>query len=733
MIIITWGSRPLSVFGESNPRADFWGGRMSQLSCCVIMMMVILTLPAMVFGQRCVEDKVPLSKDAWKLQIQGNAAINDRQLSKVAKEELAEAVNNTLRCAAVDDAAFLMEQFYREKGYTFAVVHYEVKRQPDQRLHLIFTVNEGPRVLLDKVSISGNHFFTEEELQAFFHNKQSGLPGFRDQPFVEHEIQSGVGSLRDLYYGRGFLEAKVEGPDLQFSEDRSRVNVGVRVHEGPRSLIDRVEFAGDIVAGLTDTIGAIGVAFEKSSYSPWKKVELRSRVLEEYGRLGFPDAVAEVEAEFADLTGEVTLRVGIDAGSPVRIAAIEVVGNQRTTAEFIRSRVQFQPGDRYNVLLKRESFRNLFATGLFASINLSLVPGEEDDLRILVIKVTELPSREASWEVGWGSYEMLRGRLGIRENNFLGTGKVVRAEVGASFKGEDLLLGYSDPWFFSSQFKFDLPVYLRHRQEPVFDRRENGFSPRLTRPLGKNLTGIVGYNYRRTVLEALDTGLAAEKYYNASIEMQLAWDSRNDLFYPTRGRRAFFATEYAGKALGSQVEYVRLTGGVRNYIALRSTTVLALRYDTGFIMPTGTEVTLPVGERFFNGGENTVRSFRQDRLGLGGSNGDPLGGAAFNVFSFEIRQSLTRNVAISLFADWGNLSPGRSMDEEAGGGFDSRADLIDATLGDYFSGFRPALGCGVQYLLPIGPLRLDVAVNPDRDRDAGERDVTIHFSVGMAF
>jgi outer membrane translocation and assembly module TamA len=106
---------------------------------------------------------------------------------------------------------------------------------------------------------------------------------------------------------------------------------------------------------------------------------------------------------------------------------------------------------------------------------------------------------------------------------------------------------------------------------------------------------------------------------------------------------------------------------------------------------------------------------------------------AYNVLNVELRRLLTDRLAASLFLDYGNVSPNLSPEEDSDGPFSDRQDVIDRTLRDYFSDFRPGLGAGLQYLLPVGPARLDFAWNPDQDRDREEDSFTVHFSIGMAF
>jgi len=128
-----------------------------------------------------------------------------------------------------------------------------------------------------------------------------------------------------------------------------------------------------------------------------------------------------------------------------------------------------------------------------------------------------------------------------------------------------------------------------------------------------------------------------------------------------------------------------------------------------------------------------VRSFKEADLGPQDLSGNPVGGYGRNVFNIELRQRLIGNLIGTVFFDYGNIAPNRSQQEKGDPSYDSRSDVISDTLDDFFKDFRPGLGFGLQYLLPVGPARADFAFNPDHDSQRNEDFFVFHFSVGTAF
>ena len=464
---------------------------------------------------------------------------------------------------------------------------------------------------------------------------------------------------------------------------------------------------------------------------------MRSRLLEIYGHLGYPNALVDVKEQKGTEPGMVVLDAEITQGPRVTISEILIRGNEKTRRKFIRNRLLLKPGDRFDLELQQKSFQQLYKTGLFSKVDLHLEKQEGTDRWPLVVEVTEAPAKELYFEPGWGSYELLRLKAGFREKNLFGTGRIFGLEATGSFKAQSLVATLSDPWFLNTDIKADLPIYYSRREEPSFTRKDLGGSLLFSKKLTDRLSATGGYSFRMTDVSNIDPDIeaidASTGYDYASIKGQATYDSRNDLFFPTRGKRGFFSAEYADSFLGSQITLTRLTGGMRYFIPLTQSTVLGMRYQTGLIVPGKDDFNLPIPEKFFNGGENTVRSFKQSELGPKDTDNNPIGGLAYNVINIELRQRLIGNLTGSLFFDYGNVSPNRSRDEQGKPPYDSQSEIMSDTFSQYFKDFRMGVGFGLQYQLPVGPARVDFAFNPDRDSDRDEDFFVFHFSVGMAF
>ena len=755
MMISTSGSR-LSSAGASP-------GRLSRLGpLLALLLLSLLTLAA-------ADRAAARADNSSFFQFQGNRNLAESRLRAAAARELADFPRLGRREAEINDAAYMMQLAYRRAGYYFAEVDYRL-REEEGVSRVTFLINEGPLVQASPIVLLGNTIFSDQELIAIIETSLRDGPGSGPPPLVESRLDRALGMIREIYLLAGYRDAEVIFHPLRFGPKRLTAEqfreklfplekeadpvlpaarlegeITLEIREGLRQLISAVQLAEperEYPPEIRQVMAQMRAELVGQPYFTRRKLLLRSGLLEAYQELGYPEVRVVVHDRPGENPEDIILLAELISGPKVRIREIEISGNQRSSDDFILHRLEIGPGDIYRDSARRESFHKLYRSGLFTRVDIGISPAAAEaeaaeEQRTLLVAVEEAKAQEIFLEAGWGSYEMLRGRVGFIDRNLFGAGRILRLESGASLKGAESKAGITDPWLLESKITADLSVYYRVRQEPAFTRRETGAGLIFSRTLPHQMFASLGYQIRRsditeieadTTLESLEVGYAV-----ASIKLQLSRDTRNDIFFPSAGQRAFGAVESAEKALGSNLTFYRFTTGWRHFSSLGNRTVLGLRADAGLILPGSGQDNIPLSERFYSGGENSVRSFREGMLGPKDLAGNPVGGMAYNLLSVELRRRLRDNLAVSLFFDYGNLSPNQSRLEEGETTIASRSEVIDATFSDYFKDFRPGLGAGIQYLLPVGPARLDFAFNPDRRADRHEPDFVIHFSLGMAF
>ena len=672
----------------------------------------------------------------YTLVLKGNSSFPDNELLKMAAAEIQAFKQKGFRKADIDDAAYQMRSAYLQAGFAFASVDYAYEKTADS-LRVTFEISEGPQVRIGSLVFTGNSHAAADTLTGLIAGKNEADTAHDRKLYVQSSLKDGRNRIRDYYRAEGYADVIVDEPSLHFTDSRSEVDVTLNIREGIRYQIGEILFTGDIRPGLSAELDGIRKDLLGKPYFARRKLLLNSRVKEAYDNLGYADADIDIRAGHPDGSGKVVLEAGIASGRPVRISEVVITGNRKTRDSFIRNRLQLKPGDLYSNTAKRESFRNLFDTGLFAEIDLKLSQPEDDGERNLQVNVAELPTRELYVEPGWGSYEQLRLGVGAFEKNLLGTGRNARIEGLISSKGETVTLIYTDPWLLRTAVSMSVPLSYERREEPSYTSKATQLSLLFSKKMTADFNVSASYSYSRTeTSDQPDQPVVIaddDRYQKGAIGLQAVWDTRDDIFYPRKGLRLATGMDLATPAIGSDLNFGRLTFGCRYFIELPETFILGLRMTSGLIVPLGSQISIPLTERFFNGGDNTVRSYKHSQLGPKDDAGEPVGGLGYNVFTIELRKRFYQKFVAAVYADAGNISPNLSLRHRNLTPYADRTELLDDTLADFWQDFKFGIGAGLMYLLPVGPARIDFAYNPSPEKTWDEDSWVFHFSLGLAF
>jgi outer membrane protein insertion porin family len=667
----------------------------------------------------------------FELVIEGNHTFNEVTLTRALAFDLTEFTAQGHSRSAGDDVAFALEVHYRGRGYGRAEVDYTVG--PGARLAL--RVEEGPRMTVDEedLAVHGVTVFTRSELLAFFNGPRLGTFGRGALLFIEDRVRGVPQELVDEYVYRGHLDAEADPVEIRFSEDGTEARLTLTVREGPCYRVGRVRLApGTPLVGEASWLAALFERFQVDSaqprvYDPRLPFELRGALREHLASVGRPDSSIEVTTQLdeeAQGGPRVDMLVQLEPGPEVTIGALVFEGNEVTRRGFLVSRLRLRPGDDFNGKDVRESLHRLYRTGLFKSVDLELRPtGEESPdaaTRDLVVTVEESPSREYFAEAGYGSYELFRLRFGAREKNLFGSGRQLRAEATAAIRALRAEVVLTDPWLFDTDLIGDVPFDFDERQNPSFTSRSIGAGAFVTKEWGGPLTATTfGYQYRRSQVfdvEVVDPQVLAllETVDLSSLSLSQEFNRLDNVLMPTRGNFAQARVEWGDKVIGSELDFLRTEISLRHYQPLiEDALFLATAVRAGVISPHSEDDSIPLQERYFNGGENTVRAFTEQNLGPKDSEGNPVGGEARTILNLELQRRFPESsFEVALFADAGTVAA-------------DAADWLD------MDDLRVGYGIGVRYRLPIGPIRLDLGWNPDPREE--EDDFVLHLALGIAF
>jgi outer membrane protein insertion porin family len=671
------------------------------------------------------------------IEFRGEQAFDEKTLRSQLKEEITTIDDYGLSPARADDLAFFLEVFYRKHGYAKVNVQYAIESQNRLRLD----ITEGPLMTLGKVTFDGNAKEPADKLFEYAvgptRERYSKLQ--KNLPFVAADMEEGANLVHRLYVAEGFLNAVVDSPRYVYRDQNNQVDVIIPIHEGQQYFFGSVSFTGQTVYDA-ETLRGQMLDLLQQPYTDARIADIPRRLQAFFKSRGYYDVKVEATGTPEEaVNGRVPVQIAVATGPVYHFDGARVTGLNRLHPSYVIKRFNKLSGKTYSPDVLDERFRTLMRTGLFNLLQIKPVPVDGNLLR-LDISAEEAKSKEFGFSVGYGTYE--GGIIGVqfRDRDLFGYGRPLTTSVEVSqrsYKGEIL---YEDPFFFDTDFAFKARLAAFTFDFDGYSKFEVGGRLELTRKITKyDEAGLIIAVRHVKIFDATirPSFLGDQSYLVNTIGFTNTFDMRESPYVAPRGFMINNTLDLASSAFGSDIEFIRSTIRLGYYLPFGpkpltpgvvedkpgtplqrwfQQSLIAFGARAGIIHSltvSGPEeaTAIPIDERFFNGGATTVRSFAERDLGPHDRKGNPIGGEFLTVFNIEYTFPIFGELQGALFTDAGNLLP---TSEEPG-------------LDD----MRYAVGGGLRYKLPIGPVRLDYGVNPDPhdDEDFG----AFHFSFGFAF
>ena len=636
----------------------------------------------------------------------GGKSFTEVELTAAVAEQIREFTESGLTPARGDDTAYYLGAFYRKKGFASAHVEYEIRGN-----RLVLKISEGPRSLLRSVTFTGNRAITDATLWEYFLGATPERLAKEPElfPYNAGEIASGADRVRGLYVSEGFLDAVVDAAKIDLTENGTRAAVTVRIDERQRYLFGDVRFTGTTIFSREELVKAMGVPVD-GPFSATTVTTAQRNIQSFLKAHGYYQADVAVAADPAKaVRGRVAVRFDVTPGRLFRFDGVTATGTDRLRPDFLPKRFAHLKGQTYDPEKLDETFREMLRTGLFKNLRPALVPVGKDELRI-DLTVEEAKAREIGATIGAGSYEGVSVGIRLADRNLFGRGRPLSLGVDYSQRGLRGELLYVDPWFFDTRFSLRSRLYSANRDEDGYSKNQVGWRFDLSRRLLPHLE-LAAFVEQETV-KLTSSGiefaqLGPTDYFLTSVGLTASIDYRDNAINPSRGFIVTHALDFS--TLDGEPAFTRYTLRFSYYRPIKKL-LLAVGARGGLIAPIIDRTGIPIDVRYFSGGGTTVRSFAERDLGPKSRSGDPLGGEFFTIFNTELTFPIVGGLQGAVFVDAGNL-----------------ASSDDIGLSD----MRYAIGAGLRYKLPIGPLRLDYGLNPSPRPD--EARGAFHFSFGFAF
>lgn len=670
-----------------------------------------------------------------EVKIEGNKKISREDLDAALKVR----PNTILDPGKIQRGIEEAKKLYAKKGYLDVQIEAKTEPLPDNQVVLRFDIDEGKVVRIAKIHFEGARAFSARELRKHMQTREKWFLSFlTGAGNLDNEVlKTDIERLTAFYYDNGYIDVKIDEPVVERKKDG--LHVTIRIDEGPPYNVGKVEIGGELLPDMRK-------AREQLKLKPGERFrtsKLREDInmlTDVYGDAGyaFVNVTPDTEVDPRARTVDVTYRVS--KGPEVFIDKILITGNTKTRDKVIRRELRLAEQERFSGTKLKKSQERLRRLGFFEDINITTRKAAQEDRLDLLVDVKEGSTGAFSAGAGISSGETYLFNVRLSELNFLGRGQrlVLNADFGSIRRNFSFDL--TEPYLLDTDVTLGLNLFNWQLIFDQFTRGGTGAAVRFLYPLpslgwdqlwGYSLEDTrLGLEYRLENAEITDVSAFAPSQIageegsslTSSLTPRLNRDTRNHPFDPTAGSLQDLSFEFAG--LGGQTKFFRLEARTRFYYPFyRSerwgTFVYSLGAQVGYGQGWGGKAELPLFERYFPGGINSVRGFRILSLGqrvplldqFGRNLGrTSIGGSQQLIFNNDFIFPIVESIGLKgvVFFDAGNaFLAARGID-----------------LGE----LRLASGGGVRWLSPIGPLRLEIGfpLNPR----VGDDRQTVMFSFG---
>lgn len=658
-----------------------------------------------------------------QIAFEGNDKIEDDELQSEIQLRPRQVFTRTKVQADVSR----IYQLYRRTGRFSVNIDPKVIRLDQNRVNLVFEIEEGQVTEVESIRFVGNKRFDDDRLRSEISTKETAWYRFltADDRYDPDRLSFDQELLRRFYLSQGYADFRILSAVAELSNDKRDFYVTFTLEEGQRYKVAKV----GIDSRLRNFDPSVLNEFVGIESGNWYNAD---RVQETV--VALTDALADRQYAFVNVRPDISrnreartidLSFVIDESPRVFVERVNVNGNMRTLDKVIRREMELVEGDPFNKTKLAESEQNIRDLNFFETVNMEVSPGSAPDKTVVDIDVAEKSTGELSVGAGFSTSDGPLADFRIRERNLLGKGQDLL--LGATIAGErtEFDLSFTEPYFLDRDVSagFDLFHITRDLQdESSFDQRRTGGAVRLGYPLSKRWRQTLRYSAERNEITDVQSG--ASRFVQdqegerdtSAIGQRLTYDSRDSTIFPTDGWYLWLDTEVAG--LGGDAKYVSGRSGASYFYPVYDQWVLNLLGEVGAIEGYS-DTDVQINERFFLGG-STLRGFESSGIGPRDSTTrDALGGNYFYRGSAEMSFPLGLPEELGIlghaFSDFGTLT---ELD-------DSGPEVVDE------DSIRASVGAGLSWRSPLGPVRVDLAV-PVVKEDIDQEE-TFRFNFGTRF
>jgi outer membrane protein insertion porin family len=686
--------------------------------------------------------------------------------SQVTKEKIESAFGvgprTILDRTKVADGVDKVRKLYTEQGYVNAAIDYAVSVEASNQAVVTLDISEGTRLLIKKVLFEGNKNFSQSELKDLIATKEEWIFSFiTNRGVLDRDmLTNDVAILSNHYNDHGYVEHKVEEPVILRARDG--LEVVFRVHEGPQYRVGKVEIGGELIQDGQQMLKSVKL----TTGQIFRGSRLRDDVTtlqDMYSNKGFAFVQVDPITKVNETQKHVDVALVITKGPPVYFNRVLVAGNTKTRDKVVRRELLANEQELYSGTKITQSRNALQRTGYFEDVQVTTKKTNQPDTLDVMVDVKEGPTGTFQVGAGYSSGDGFLFNANVSEKNLLGRGQGVSGSFSIGTSRQDFILNVNDPYFNDSKVALGIDAFNTKREFTDFDERKLGFGVNTSYPLkdfnmpffgrGKAnanigsdelasnpplsvwdyMRGGVSYDLTRETIKGISSTapeiIQAEKgtSLTSAVTPGITYDSRDHFFNPTEGTKSGFSVKMAG--LGGDSRFIKSDLSGRWYYPLLKDPkwggnwVLGLGgqlgYGIGLAERNSGNKDLPLFERYFLGGINSIRGFAERSIGpRAPSNCDKDTGVCKDTDVIGGEKAMVLNTEL--------LFPIMEQYGLRGVAFFDMGSAFGESFS--FSDLRRSIGAGVRWMSPFGPLRVELGF--PLAKKSGDETSVLGFSIG---
>ena len=636
------------------------------------------------------------------VQIKRGSMYDEKKL-EAAKKRIIEAIN--------------------QDGKIDSVVEIEKEYLDNGSIKVIFNVNEGETIVINKLQYSGVKGLDSELFDDVISNKEHQFMGWlwgrNDGEMSLGDLQYDPLRIRDLYMQHGYLDAKVNMPFTRVNFDHYTANMSYQISEGEVYNISKISIY-QVKQVIDESKIREKISLEKGeafNIKTFREDAQKIKTIIADLSYAFVQVVPDLKKNKKDHTVEVIFKVM--PGEKVRIRNVIISGNTRTLDRIIRRELYLGPGDMYSLTDLKDSRSALGRLGYFDGNTIEEKRVDNTTLD-LIVKVKEAPTGNIQIGGGYGSYGGLMVSLSVEDRNIWGSGINVGVKGEKSQKTQNYSFNISNQRLNDSDFSGNFSLYKSMYEYNDYSVYTDGVSIGTGHRFTRHISGYLGYGYSSNSYD-LASGVeinATNQYYfenygKSSVSMSVSFDNTDDYYMPREGYAIGQSFEKSG--LGADADFFKSRSTFKKYVGLKDYVGFdaIFRYKAKFYYVADTGY-LPIAEKFYMGGLGSVRGYQSYSLSPTRTESDGtirrIGGRQTFSNSVELSFPFIEKAKMRLvtFLDWGFI------------GDDALSEIS-----------RGGYGAGIEWFSPVGPVQLMFS-KPINDQP-GDKTSSFDFTMGQRF